>query len=297
MPGDCVDRRSNRGDCSSTCRASAAAVARVARTAHGCGRGHGNLGCGPSRTWRPTAASGGKAESGRRGEGARSVSAQHQPAAVLRGEGGAGGSGKKRSTATGSSAGVCTQQRCRSARARSPEAGISIGKCSGRWRGQAWRCRGTQRQRARRGTAVAPPPPRPLRARRFRSVRPTALLEKVAPGGVIASLALPARWRISGTTLEHSTDGGSTWSSVATGVTSELTAVSSPSSIVCWVVGRGGVVLRTTDGQNFSRVAFPEITDLSAVQATDARSASVTASDGRVFRTSDGGAHVARSLN
>jgi photosystem II stability/assembly factor-like uncharacterized protein len=77
---------------------------------------------------------------------------------------------------------------------------------------------------------------------------------------------------------------------VATGVTAELSAVSSPSNTVCWVVGRGGVVLRTTDSQNFSRLAFPEITDLSAVQATDARSASVTASDGRVFRTSDGGA-------
>ena len=114
--------------------------------------------------------------------------------------------------------------------------------------------------------------------------------QKVAPGGVMASIALPARWRISGATLEHSTDGGSTWSSVATGVTGELKAVSSPSSTVCWVVGRGGVVLRTTDGQTFSRVAFPEVTDLSAVQATDARSATVTASDGRVFRTSDGGA-------
>jgi photosystem II stability/assembly factor-like uncharacterized protein len=105
---------------------------------------------------------------------------------------------------------------------------------------------------------------------------------------VIASLALTSHWRISGTTLEHSADG-STWSSVATGVTAELTAVSSPSNIVCWVVGRGGVVLRTTDGQNFSRVAFPEITDLSAVQATNAQSASVTASDGRIFSTSDSG--------
>lgn len=137
---------------------------------------------------------------------------------------------------------------------------------------------------------ATPPPASPVVRETFQDRSANSAAEKVAPGGVIAPLALTARWRISGTGLEHSTDGGSTWTSVATGVPSELTAVSSPSSTVCWVVGRGGVVLRTTDGRNFSRVVFPEITDLSAVQATDARSATVTASDGRVFRTSDGGA-------
>jgi hypothetical protein len=140
--------------------------------------------------------------------------------------------------------------------------------------------------------AAAPPPtpasPAARETLRERSANSAA--QKVAPGGAIASLALTPRWRLSGTALEHSTDGGSTWSSVATGVTSELTAVSSPSNSVCWVVGRSGVVLKTTDGQNFSRVAFPEITDLSAVQAADAQSAVVTAGNGRVFRTSDGGA-------
>jgi len=106
----------------------------------------------------------------------------------------------------------------------------------------------------------------------------------------ISSFAMPPSWRISGTALQHSPDGGSTWNAVATGVTSPLTAVSSPSSAVCWVVGRGGVVLRTTDGQMFARVAFPEITDLSAVQAADAESATVTTADGRVFATANGGA-------
>jgi hypothetical protein len=137
---------------------------------------------------------------------------------------------------------------------------------------------------------AAPPPPSPVARETLQERSANSAAQKVAPGGVVASLALPARWRISSTSLEHSTDGGSTWSAVTAGVTGELTGVSSPSSTVCWVVGRGGVVLRTTDGQNFSRVVFPEITDLSAVQATDARSASVTASDGRVFMTSDGGA-------
>jgi hypothetical protein len=139
---------------------------------------------------------------------------------------------------------------------------------------------------------VAPAAPSAPAARENFQARSNAVAaaEKTAAGGAVDALALTARWRISGTGLEHSTDGGSTWSAVASGVTSELTAVSSPSDTVCWVVGRGGVVLRTTDGRNFSRVAFPERTDLSAVQASDGQSATVTASDGRVFRTSNGGA-------
>jgi len=136
--------------------------------------------------------------------------------------------------------------------------------------------------------AAAPAAPSPT-ARALQEQSANSAAQKVAPG-VVATLAVTSPWRISGTTLERSTDGGSTWRPVSTGVTSELTAVSSPSNAVCWVVGRRGVVLRTTDGQNFSRIAFPEITDLSAVQAADAQSARVTASDGRVFTTTDGGA-------
>jgi hypothetical protein len=117
----------------------------------------------------------------------------------------------------------------------------------------------------------------------------SAAAEKLATSDVAASGDARIRWRISATGLEHSTDSGATWDSIATGVSSSLSAIAAPSTTVCWAVGRGGVVIRTTDGRNFSRVTFPEMTDLSSVQATDARSASVTASDGRVFTTSDGG--------
>jgi photosynthesis system II assembly factor YCF48-like protein len=137
--------------------------------------------------------------------------------------------------------------------------------------------------------AAAPAAPSPSARRAFQERGANSAAQKVAPSGALAALAVTNRWRIAGTALEHSTNGGSTWNAVATGVTSELTALSSPSNTVCWVVGRGGVVLRTIDGQNFSRVAFPELTDLSAIQAVDAQSATVTVSDGRVFTTTDGG--------
>jgi photosystem II stability/assembly factor-like uncharacterized protein len=141
--------------------------------------------------------------------------------------------------------------------------------------------------------AAAAPPPQaaPAEARQaFQETSANAAAQKAAPTPTFRSLQVAPRWRIAATTVERSTDGGATWSAVANGGDAELTAVSSPSPAVCWVVGRRGVVLRTQDGQNFSRVSFPEITDLSAVQAADAQSATVTASDGRVLITTDGGA-------
>ena len=82
---------------------------------------------------------------------------------------------------------------------------------------------------------------------------------------------------------------GPRWRSAPSDVTGTLTAGSSPSPNVCWVVGAGGVVRRSTNGQTWQRIPFPEMTDLSGVQASDARSARVTTADGRSFRTSDGG--------
>ena len=98
-----------------------------------------------------------------------------------------------------------------------------------------------------------------------------------------------ARWRISGSVLEHSTDGGSSWDPTPTSIEGQLTAGSAPSASVCWVVGRGGVVLLSIDGRTWRRLAFPEITDLSSVRAADARMATVSTADGRIFSTSDGG--------
>src|SRR5262249_3231843 len=93
-------------------------------------------------------------------------------------------------------------------------------------------------------TPTAPPAPAaPPVARETMQAR-----SAISASAKISSFAISPSWRISGTVLQHSPDGGSTWDVVATGVTSPLTAVSAPSSAVCWVVGRSGVVLRTTDG-------------------------------------------------
>lgn len=105
-----------------------------------------------------------------------------------------------------------------------------------------------------------------------------------------ASPDFSTRWRIGpGGAIHRSVDAGKIWVAQASGVTSDLMAASAPSNRVCWVVGRAGVVLLSTDGSTWRRVAFPEPVDLQGVTASDARTASVTTSDGRTFRTTDAG--------
>jgi hypothetical protein len=132
--------------------------------------------------------------------------------------------------------------------------------------------------------AAAPPPAAPP------ALSPrVASLARMVTAQEIASPDPQVRWRIRGAVLEHSVNGGSTWEGVTTNTTAELTAGSAPSSTVCWVVGRAGIVLLSSDGRTWRRVALPEPVDLAAVQATDARTATVTTVDGRTFATADAG--------
>jgi photosynthesis system II assembly factor YCF48-like protein len=106
----------------------------------------------------------------------------------------------------------------------------------------------------------------------------------------IASPDRTARWRIGAAgSIERTIDGGATWEPLASGTTQDLVAGAAPSTTVCWIVGRGGSVLLSTDGRTWQPLPFPERVDLVAVQAGDATSARVTTADGRAFRTADSG--------
>jgi putative zinc finger protein len=82
---------------------------------------------------------------------------------------------------------------------------------------------------------------------------------------------------------------GPMWPAPPSDVAGQITDASAPSEGVCWVVGRSGTVLRSTDHQTWQRVNIPQAVDLSAITATDARTATVMTADGRTFSTSDGG--------
>jgi Putative zinc-finger len=140
------------------------------------------------------------------------------------------------------------------------------------------------------GLAASPPPAAPAERQAFGARSANALAERSTVGIEIISPDPASRWRLVGSVVEHSMNGGASWQAVPAGVATPLTAGAAPSPSVCWLVGRGGVVLLSTDGRSVSRVAFPEITDLSSVRATDARSATVSTTDGRTYVTTDGGA-------
>jgi hypothetical protein len=128
--------------------------------------------------------------------------------------------------------------------------------------------------------AMAPlPPPAPSPA----PPPPAA----AATGVARAFEATALRWRVAGPRIEQSQNGVD-WTAMYTHPT-PLTAVAAPSATVVWAVGRGGVVLRSTDGRSFVRLPFPETVDLSAVRADDANRATVTAADGRSLSTTDAG--------
>jgi len=141
---------------------------------------------------------------------------------------------------------------------------------------------------------ASPPPPAPV----SESVGVTA---PTVGGGGLAKTSAPAaaidvispdariRWRIVGNAVEHSADGGATWSPQALGVSSRLTGGSAPLPEVCWIVGDGGTVVVTADGVSWNRLAFPEPAPLASVTASSADAATVTTSDGRVFTTIDRG--------
>jgi photosystem II stability/assembly factor-like uncharacterized protein len=79
-----------------------------------------------------------------------------------------------------------------------------------------------------------------------------------------------------------------TWETQTNGE-GHISAGAAPSTTTCWLVGEGGLVLRSTDGRTWQRVSFPETIDLTGVRAADAANAVVSSLGGRTFTTHDGG--------
>jgi hypothetical protein len=129
--------------------------------------------------------------------------------------------------------------------------------------------------------------------------------QKQAPGNVVESVPIAPAARaerreeagrqdaVSGQLQERITVTsafcGPMWPAPPSDVAGQITGSSAPSAAVCWIIGRAGTVLRSTDHQTWQRVNFSEPVDLSRVNATDARSATVVTVDGRTFSTTDGG--------
>lgn len=148
-------------------------------------------------------------------------------------------------------------------------------------------------QLRRSDAAPAPPPPAtaPAEAREVSAARALeSTLNKTAALVDVVSPDPSIRWRLGvAGSIQRSGDGGATWVAQASGVAQDLTAGTSPERGVCWIVGRAGTVLLSTDGTLWRRLEFPEVVDLIQVEARDAAAATVTTADGRRFQTPDGG--------
>jgi hypothetical protein len=123
---------------------------------------------------------------------------------------------------------------------------------------------------------------------------PQSMSDVLPEGGTIIVAPNDAySWRVgSNGKIEHSTDNSRTWIVQKSGVTTDLTAGSATSGKVCWVVGKAGTVLLTTDrGKHWKQLASPTKEDLGGVNAVDDKRASIwTVSHSKSFETNDGGA-------
>jgi hypothetical protein len=98
------------------------------------------------------------------------------------------------------------------------------------------------------------------------------------------------QYRIQGAgVVERSKDGGATWQGQRVKANAEILAGAAPSENVCWLVGRGGVILMTSDGKHWKKIPSPVVVDFVGVTAADASFATVTAVDGQKFSTQNGG--------
>jgi Photosynthesis system II assembly factor YCF48 len=97
-------------------------------------------------------------------------------------------------------------------------------------------------------------------------------------------------WRVGQAgVIEFSSDAEKTWILQPSGVVTDLLAGSATSDKICWIVGRAGTILRTTDGgAHWQKVRPPIQDDFRSVFAVDARQATVSPANGK-YQTTDGG--------
>lgn len=115
----------------------------------------------------------------------------------------------------------------------------------------------------------------------------------VAPAPIVVAISTPDRsvtWIVgkNGMVERHDADGAARMQH--SGVTTDLTAGAAASGSACWIVGRSGTIIRTTDGgEHWTLITAPATENLAAVSASSANEATITTASGQRFATTDGG--------
>ena len=155
----------------------------------------------------------------------------------------------------------------------------------------------TKKMKAASAAPAAPPPPTQPSAvdgvaSSYNSSASLEVAREISNPRLISPPGSSFLWRAGRSGLiEHSKNGGSSWSRQSSGVLTDLLTGSAPSDKVCWIVGRVGAILLTTDGgAHWTLISSPLSEDLGGIHATDERHATIwNARNTKNFETSDGG--------
>ncbi len=91
-------------------------------------------------------------------------------------------------------------------------------------------------------------------------------------------------------TVLKTTNGGTSWTSQTSGITSDLNSVHFVDAYTGWAVGRYGRILKTTDGgTNWTSLSSGTSSDMKSVYFTDSNTGWMVGLYGTIIKTTDGG--------
>ena len=98
------------------------------------------------------------------------------------------------------------------------------------------------------------------------------------------------RVRVISGRFERSSDGGATWTTERTGVTTRVLSGDCPTTEVCWLAGDAGqVFVRAAGGTWADRPIAESAVGIVLIKTSSSEAATATLADGRRFSTTDGG--------
>ena len=98
--------------------------------------------------------------------------------------------------------------------------------------------------------------------------------------------------------IKKTINGGTSWTSVASGVTVNLNAITFADATYGYIVGDGGTILKTTDGgTTWSTQTSPTTQNLLGVSALDSNIVYAVGAGGTIIRTLSGGAYLNVDIN
>jgi photosystem II stability/assembly factor-like uncharacterized protein len=96
-------------------------------------------------------------------------------------------------------------------------------------------------------------------------------------------------WRVTGTGIERSADGGSTWMAEHAPAAAHVTVGAAPSGHVCWLGTESGKVLRRNEAGRWRDVSPSPRAPIARIESTAVLEATVVHADGTTLTTVDGG--------